>query len=83
MASVEKQLLGTETVRALRAKGVKSIICGLSANNVQDQFYDAGANAFMSKPFPCKKDTFTKELHRVIYQHYHTYSTTATATTTK
>jgi hypothetical protein len=31
MASTEKQMLGTETVRALRAKGFKNTICGLSA----------------------------------------------------
>ena len=67
MASVEKQLLGTETVRALRAKGVTSIICGLSANNVSDQFYEAGANVFMSKPFPCRKDAFTKELLKICW----------------
>jgi response regulator of citrate/malate metabolism len=30
--SVDKQLLGKDTVRALRAKGAKSRICGLSAN---------------------------------------------------
>ena len=32
MASTEKQLLGTETTKALRSKGVTSRICGLSAN---------------------------------------------------
>ena len=32
MASTEKQLLGTEATKALRSKGVKSKICGLSAN---------------------------------------------------
>jgi len=31
MAAVEKQMLGTDTVQAMRAMGVKSIICGLSA----------------------------------------------------
>jgi len=66
MASVEKQLLGTETVRAMRAKGVESIICGLSANDVQDQFSDAGANAFMVKPFPCKKDALKAELWQML-----------------
>jgi DNA-binding response OmpR family regulator len=69
MASVEKQLLGTETVRALRANGITSIICGLSANQVQDQFYEAGADAFMMKPFPCKKDAFEYELRSIFYQH--------------
>jgi len=67
MASVEKQLLGTETVRAIRAKGFrKPIICGLSANDVEDAFYSAGSDAFLFKPFPCKKDELEKELLRVI-----------------
>jgi CheY-like chemotaxis protein len=35
MASTEKQMLGTETVRALRAKGFKNTICGLSANDIE------------------------------------------------
>mmetsp|Transcript_950 Transcript_950/g.2038 ORF Transcript_950/g.2038 Transcript_950/m.2038 type:complete len:1340 (+) Transcript_950:473-4492(+) len=67
MASVQKQLLGTETVRAIRAKGFnKPIICGLSANDVEDAFYHAGSDAFMFKPFPCKKDELEKELLKVI-----------------
>jgi DNA-binding response OmpR family regulator len=53
MASIEKQLLGTETVRALRANGVTSIICGLSANDKAQEFLDAGADTFMCKPIPC------------------------------
>jgi len=67
MASVQKQLLGTETVRAIRAKGFHNpIICGLSANDVEDAFYRAGADAFMFKPFPCKKDELQKELLKVM-----------------
>jgi len=67
MASVTKQLLGTETVRAIRAKGFnKPIICGLSANDVEDAFYHAGCDAFMFKPFPCKKDELKKELLKVM-----------------
>jgi len=52
MASVDKQLLGTETARLLRSKGVTSIICGLSANDMHDSFQAAGADYFMTKPFP-------------------------------
>lgn len=52
MASVGKQLLGTETVRLLRSKGVTSFICGLSANDLESLFSQAGANGFMMKPFP-------------------------------
>jgi len=67
MASVQKQLLGTETVRKIRAKGFqKPIICGLSANDVEDAFYHAGSDAFMFKPFPCKKDELEKELLKVM-----------------
>ena len=66
MASVEKQLLGTETVHALRAAGVQSCICGLSANDSEDQFLKNGANAFMRKPFPCEKNALTTEIIRVL-----------------
>lgn len=66
MASVEKQLLGTETIRAMRVKGVQSIICGLSANDVEEHFMNAGANAFMLKPFPCQKDSLKSELLHII-----------------
>ena len=67
MASVQKQLLGTETVRKIRANGFhKPIICGLSANDVEEAFYNAGSDAFMFKPFPCKKDELQKELLKVL-----------------
>ncbi|KAI2498686.1 phosphorelay sensor kinase [Fragilaria crotonensis] len=66
MASIEKQLLGTETVMAIRAKGVRSTICGLSANDNRQTFLNAGANAFMMKPFPCEKVALANELMRVI-----------------
>ena len=66
MASVEKQLLGTETVRALRQKGVSCIVCGLSANDMKDQFIECGADAFMLKPFPCQTEKLQRELKRVL-----------------
>jgi signal transduction histidine kinase/response regulator of citrate/malate metabolism len=66
MASVEKQLLGTEATRALRSKGVTSIICGLSANDVEQGFLIAGADLFLLKPFPCQQDKLKKELLRII-----------------
>jgi CheY-like chemotaxis protein len=66
MASVEKQLLGTETVRALRAMGITAKICGLSANDVEHAFEDAGANAFMFKPFPTKPAALKRELVRIL-----------------
>lgn len=67
MASVQKQLLGTETVSALRAKGVTCRICGLSANDKEKEFVEAGADAFTYKPFPCAPRALTAELCRVLY----------------
>jgi CheY-like chemotaxis protein len=49
MASVEKQLLGTETVRELRKRGVECRICGLSANDKELDFLRAGADSFCYK----------------------------------
>lgn len=71
MASHTKQLLGTETASAFRSKGVDSIICGLSANDKEDEFLQAGANAFMLKPFPCKKDALKRELLRLLESREH------------
>jgi signal transduction histidine kinase/CheY-like chemotaxis protein len=67
MASVQKQLLGTEATRALRAKGVTAKICGLSANDVAESFREAGAESFLFKPFPCKAEALKKELVRIIH----------------
>lgn len=66
MASVEKQLLGTETAQSLRVNGCKSCICGLSANEMEDAFLKAGANAFMLKPFPCDSDALKAEIVRIL-----------------
>jgi signal transduction histidine kinase/CheY-like chemotaxis protein len=65
MMSVDKQLLGTETVRKLRSMGVNCLICGLSANDMEEPFKRAGADAFILKPFPCKPGPLTQELLRV------------------
>jgi DNA-binding response OmpR family regulator len=67
MTSTGKHLLGTETVQALRAKGVKSRICGLSANDVKKLFLSSGANQFLIKPFPCAKEPLMRELLRILY----------------
>ena len=69
--SQKKQLLGTETVTLLRKECINSndkscIICGLSANDLEEQFLDAGANTFVLKPFPCKKDEMRREMLRVL-----------------
>ena len=67
MSSISKQMLGTETVRALRANGLtKTCVCGLSANDMENQFLQSGADAFMMKPFPCGKDHLTDELRRIL-----------------
>ena len=66
MASVDKQLTGTETTQTLRAKGVPSIICGLSANDIRDSFVNAGANHFILKPIPCRPDCLQKVLLQVL-----------------
>jgi signal transduction histidine kinase/CheY-like chemotaxis protein len=66
MASVDKQLLGTETARALRAKGIVSKICGLSANDIEKNFLDSGADAFIMKPLPCRKEALSLELLRIL-----------------
>ena len=50
MASVSKQLTGTETAQNMRMKGIKSKICGLSANELRDAFMFAGADEFILKP---------------------------------
>mmetsp|Transcript_23537 Transcript_23537/g.44765 ORF Transcript_23537/g.44765 Transcript_23537/m.44765 type:complete len:858 (-) Transcript_23537:181-2754(-) len=66
MASHNKSLLGTETIQAIRSRGVRSIICGLSANDKEEEFRQAGADAFMLKPFPCRKDALQRALLRVM-----------------
>jgi CheY-like chemotaxis protein len=68
MASVEKQLLGTETVVALRNNGVASRICGLSANDIEEEFFAAGADSFMFKPFPCDELAMTNALRKILYE---------------
>ena len=66
MASVDKQLLGTETVRSLRKAGITSKIIGLSANNLEDSFLHAGADFFRLKPLPCDKVLLEQELLSIL-----------------
>ena len=69
MASTDKALTGTETCLALRSKyNVKSVICGLSANNIEEGFLSAGANAFLVKPLPTKPDELNGELYRILFE---------------
>lgn len=66
MASIDKQLLGTETARAMRAKGVQSRICGLSGNDIEEPFRNAGADAFILKPFSCEQNALKREVQRIL-----------------
>ena len=67
MPGPNKQMLGTEAVRTLRSIGYRGIICGLSANDLQKQFLEAGANYFIFKPFPCEKALLHRELWRLVF----------------
>jgi signal transduction histidine kinase/CheY-like chemotaxis protein len=71
MASTEKQLLGTETVRALRAKGFKNSICGLSANDIEQSFMSAGADCFILKPIPCDRNRLEATLDGILSSNRH------------
>lgn len=66
MASVDKSLLGTETVREMRSNGVDAVICGLSANDLEKQFREAGANGFWVKPFPTGDAVVKREICRLL-----------------
>jgi signal transduction histidine kinase/CheY-like chemotaxis protein len=67
MNSMEKQLLGTETVGALRSQGCDSIICGLSANDVENAFLNAGADFFILKPIPASKEGLARLLRYLVF----------------
>ena len=66
MASVDVQLLGTETTQKLRSRGVVSTICGLSANDVRESFMQAGADDFVLKPLPAKPDLLRDALRDIL-----------------
>ena len=61
-STTDNSMTGTEAVIALRAKGVTSLICGLSANQEGGSFLRAGADHFILKPFPCKESELRPEL---------------------
>jgi CheY-like chemotaxis protein len=66
MPGIHKSLLGTDTVRALRSSGCRSIICGLSANENEELFKQAGADAFLLKPLVCGKEALARQLLRLL-----------------
>jgi CheY-like chemotaxis protein len=70
MSRFDERLLGTETIQKLRAKGVKSLICGLSAYDMADSFTDAGADVFMLKPLPVESNSLRHELSSIIGKKY-------------
>ena len=65
MAGAEPALSGTETVEELRSRGVNCILCGLSANDMEKEFLEAGANCFLLKPLPCEPQALEEELLRI------------------
>ena len=62
MASTQKQLLGTEATRELRSAGFSNLICGLSANDCEKAFLNAGADAFWFKPITTNNESLRQEL---------------------
>ena len=64
MVSAAKALTGTETILALRAKGVRSSIIGSSANDLSANHLEAGADLFVHKPIPTDKAHLAALLHR-------------------
>ncbi|CAB9497110.1 respiration control sensor protein ArcB [Seminavis robusta] len=67
MASIEKQLLGTETVLEMRAQGENCRLFGLSANDLEAEFIAAGADGFIIKPFPTENQALKQELLKAVY----------------
>ena len=67
MASIDKQMLGTETILEMRAQGVTCRLFGLSANDLEDEFIASGADGFVIKPFPTETDALKSELLRAVY----------------
>ena len=67
MTKCRKAIAGDRNSHGVACQeSVKSTICGLSANDIQQAFLDAGSNYFMMKPFPCGKEALRKELVRVV-----------------
>jgi CheY-like chemotaxis protein len=65
MGTDESKLIGPEAVAELRKKGVRSKICGMSANDVEQMFDESGANAFVFKPLRFRTEPLKSELERI------------------
>jgi len=53
-------------VRLMRSQGVDAIICGLSANDLEIPFNEAGADGFWIKPFPADEIVLKQDLHQLL-----------------
>ena len=69
MPCIDHPMLGTEAVRQARSSGVTCTIVGLSANDMEKDFIEAGADGFMMKPFPCEQTRLEKALLCLIQSH--------------
>eukprot|EP00980_Cylindrotheca_fusiformis_P001232 scaffold331_cov117-Cylindrotheca_fusiformis.AAC.10 len=65
MGTNPTDLLGSEVAVQMRERGIESVICGMSANDVEALFADAGADAFVFKPLPYRKDALLREMNRI------------------
>ena len=50
----------------MRSRGNSAIICGLSANDVREGFLGVGANSFLMKPLPAKKESLHAILAKLV-----------------
>ena len=50
---------------SMRSRGVTCTLCGLSANDMEREFKEAGADQFMLKPLPFERQTLQKSLLQV------------------
>lgn len=66
MGTDNKLLLGSDAVAEARKRGIQSKICGMSANDVEELFDDAGADEFIFKPLPFRPEPLTRELLRIL-----------------
>jgi hypothetical protein len=62
----ESVLLGTDAVVELRNQGIHGRIIGMSANDHENLFDDAGTNGFTFKPLPVQTDALKRELLRIL-----------------
>ena len=66
MGTSSDQLLGSDTVVELRKRGIECVVCGMSANDVENLFESAGADEFIFKPLPFRDEALKRELLRIL-----------------